>query len=272
MKQYITKVLKFFAGFLLVFPGVYIVLAGILFDIPLNKCIGILFSPFYYFTTICAVIAGYGLWEMRRWSWYFFVAAQVLVGYENVNFVLNASESHHKIAAYLVSIILQLALIYRVALEVRVPYFFPRIRWWESNPRYRFAVPVVMGKNAVEGEILDLSLAGCFIKTRGELKQDEVILLKFEVFSYEVQCEGTAVWLAQSTVTHPKGVGIKFCFLTKVQKRALRNIQKRLKKISSLYRRSRYWMNPEEFNKHLDAIETSYQEPRFMVYKSKRSS
>jgi len=255
------------------FPIVYIILAAILFDIPLNKCVGILLSPFYFIIGLLAVVAGYGLWEMRRWSWYFFIAAQILIAYENAIFALSDSESHHKLAAYLISILLQAIMIHRVAKEVRVPYFFPRIRWWESNPRYRLSAPIRLTRQnneELEGEILDLSVVGCFIKLRSELKQDESLSLKFKIFGCELQCEGTAVWLATSTVTHPKGAGIKFGFLSKSQKRSLRHIQKRLKKIASFYRRSRYWMSQEDFTKELEAIENKNQEYRFMVYRNRK--
>ena len=63
------------------------------------------------------------------------------------------------------------------------------------------------------------------------------------------------VWLTQSTVTHPKGVGIKFSLETKLQRRALRQVNARLRKIASLYRRSRYLMSQDEFLKRLDELE-----------------
>jgi hypothetical protein len=261
VKQYITRVLKAVACVLITFPLSYIVAAAILFDIPLNHCIGILLSPFYYIITFVAVFAGYGLWEMKRWAWYFFIISQVLVGYENAVFVLNYSASYHKILAYLISVVVQILVVYRVSKEVRVPYLFPRIRWWESNPRYRLSVSVnVLRKSgeSLTGEILDISVAGCFIKLRPDLRLNESVTVQYRVFGYEMNCDGNVVWQAQSTVTHPKGIGVKFGLLQKSQKRALRHIRKRLKKISNFYRRSRYWMNQEEFDRQLEAIESNH--------------
>jgi hypothetical protein len=63
------------------------------------------------------------------------------------------------------------------------------------------------------------------------------------------------VWRTQSTVTHPKGVGIKFRLESKQQRRVLRQITTRLRKIASLYRRSRYLMSQDEFLKRLDELE-----------------
>jgi NADH:ubiquinone oxidoreductase subunit K len=243
------------------FPIAYLVLAAIVFDIPISHCFSILLTALYSITTLVALISGYGLWEMRRWAWYFFIGSQVLIFCENLNFVINFSESHHKAAAFFVVSILQFLMVFRVAKEVRVPYFFPKIRWWESNPRYRLSITSVLDRRSgevIQGEILDLSSVGCFVKLRADLAQDETITIKFKVFGCDLSCEGDVVWTAQSTVTHPQGVGLKFGYLSKTNRRSLRRIHRKLKKISSFYRRSRYWMSQEEFVKSLEALENSY--------------
>jgi hypothetical protein len=259
VKQYKSRFLRFVSVCFLVFPILYITLGAILFDISLSNCVAILLSPFYYIVSFLVVCSGYGLWEMRRWSWYVFIVSQVLVFYENALFVLNFGESHHKVIAFLAASLFQVALIYRVAREIRVPYFFPRIRWWESNPRYRFSAPVkITRKNGdvLEGEILDIALSGCFIKCRGEVAQDELLVLHFQLYGTSFECPGTLVWCAQSTVTHPRGIGVKFNFLSKSQRRSLRAIQRLLKKISQHYRRFRYLMNTDDFLKNWEEIES----------------
>jgi hypothetical protein len=142
---------------------------------------------------------------------------------------------------------------------VRVPWFLPRIRWWESNPRYRLAVPVSLRRNgtdaALEGEILDLSMGGCFVRIRQELTQDEAVSLRFTVFGQAFDFQGTVVWRTQSTVTHPKGVGIKFAPLQRPQRRVMRAVTARLKQISTFYRTSRYLMNQEDFHRRMQELQ-----------------
>src|SRR3954463_739830 len=104
MKQYTSKFLKSVGAFYIVFPIGYIVVTAMLFDIPLNACASLLLSPFYYIVSLSAVAAGYGLWEMKRWSWYLFLFAQILIIYEDAFIILTYSESHHKILGFLVSI------------------------------------------------------------------------------------------------------------------------------------------------------------------------
>jgi hypothetical protein len=62
-----------------------------------------------------------------------FLGFQALILAETLGIVFSYADSHHKLFALAVSIIVQIALTKRVANEIFVPYLFPQIRWWESN-------------------------------------------------------------------------------------------------------------------------------------------
>lgn len=260
MKRYTSKFLKGVALLYMAFPIAYVTLAAMVFDIPVASCVRLLLSPFYYTVSAVAVIAGYGLWEMYRWGWHLYIASCIFIGYETALVMNQYAETHHKVLAFIVSILGITFVAMRVTGEVRVPYFFPKIRWWESNPRYRLAVPVDILRKVSEenvfGEILDVSMTGCFIKLRGDLKTDEPVQLRFQVFRLPVEVEGVIVWRSKSTVTHPKGVGVKFSGLERPNKRSLRLITKRLKQIANFYRTSRYLLSQEDFVKRLEEIES----------------
>lgn len=259
MKRYISKFLKPVALLYMVLPLVYIPGSAVVFNVPAAACGAVLLSVKYYLLSLMAASVGYGLWEMKRWAWYWFIAVNVFLVYQNALMAFHYGESHHPVLAFQFSLGMVLAMVYWVSHEVRVPYFFPRIRWWESDPRFRLSVPVVItrgqGSASLAGDILDLSLGGCFIKLRAELAQDEVVRLAFTVFGIPIDCEGVIVWRSRSTVTTPKGVGIKFSRLSRSRKRTLRMINHRLKKISTLYRRSRYLLNQEEYVRRLEELE-----------------
>jgi Tfp pilus assembly protein PilZ len=259
MKRYTSRFLKSVALFYMAFPIAYMILAALVFDIPAASYIHILLSPLYYLISFIAVISGWGLWEMSRWAWYVFGFANFMIVYENALVMKDYSESHHKLFGFIFSLLMVGFVFLRVSREIRVPYFFPKIRWWESDPRYRLAVRADLvrkvSEDLVAGEILDLSGTGCFIKTRIELKTDEPVALKFEAFKLPVQCDGIVVWKSESTVTHPKGVGIKFTTVDRQSKRNLRMISKRLKSIAQFYRTSRYLLTQDEFLKKLEEIE-----------------
>lgn len=247
------------------FPAVYLLACALIFDIPGKACISILLSPSYYAISLLAMAAGFGIWEMRRWAWHLFIGCNLFITYYSAVLAADHGTTHHRLVAYLIFIfIIWVGLSFRVTREMRVPYFLPRIRWWESNPRYRLIVPVQVARQAsqnreaqtLDGEILDLSTRGCFIKIRHDFQADEPLRLKFELFGLDFDIEGTVVWRPLSTVTHPKGLGVKFGAMQRPQKRGLRAIEQRLRKIASFYRASRYLMNPEEFSNRMRELNT----------------
>ncbi|MBI3534307.1 MAG: PilZ domain-containing protein [Deltaproteobacteria bacterium] len=243
MKQYTSKFLKTVALGYMAFPVLYILLTALFFDIPAKQVVRILLHPLYYLLCIWAVFAGYGIWEMKRWGWHVFLFCNILIVF---------------------SVIAISIIVLRLGREIKVPYFLPKIRWWESNPRYRLSVPVSVSRkdntNFV-GEILDLSMGGCFIKLRSELYQDETLSLEFTVFGQTFRFVGNVVWRTQSTVTHPKGIGIKFAPIVKFDKKLLKAVIHRLKKITGLYSTARYLMNQEELTKRIEELRATKLDP-----------
>lgn len=255
MKRYTSRFFKSLALFYVAFPLAYLLIVAVLFDVSASSCLRILLSPLYYFVAFVAVVAGYGLLEMRRWAWYWFIAANLLIAYETALWANDYAETHHQVFAFITVITGLLIATSRVAREVRVPYFFPRIPWWESDPRYRLSVPVTITfprGEPVQGEILDLSLGGCFVKVRAEVYQDEAVQVDFTVLGQKLVVPGTVVWRTQSTVTHPKGVGVKFTGADRRCRRTLRKVIRKLRRASALSRKQRYLVNQEEFLKKLE--------------------
>ncbi|MBI4925080.1 MAG: PilZ domain-containing protein [Bdellovibrio sp.] len=264
MKQYTSKFLKTVALGYMAFPVLYILLTALFFDIPAKQVVRILLHPLYYLLCIWAVFAGYGIWEMKRWGWHVFLFCNILIIYGNAVIASDYGESHHKVFGFVFSVIAISIIVLRLGREIKVPYFLPKIRWWESNPRYRLSVPVSVSRkdntNFV-GEILDLSMGGCFIKLRSELYQDETLSLEFTVFGQTFRFVGNVVWRTQSTVTHPKGIGIKFAPIIKFDKKLLKAVIHRLKKITGLYSTARYLMNQEELTKRIEELRATKLDP-----------
>ncbi len=114
--------------------------------------------------------------------------------------------------------------VHRIRAELYVPYFFPKIRWWESHAESRaITFPAKIerqDKKTLEGEVLDFSRKGCFIKIREDFVQDETVHIVLRVQGQPLSCLGCVAWRTTSAVTHPKGIGIKF------QPRGIRGIRK----------------------------------------------
>lgn len=259
MKLYRSKFFKSVAIFYLGFPLFYLPISALLFDVPAGSLVGVLLWPSYFFISILAITVGYALWQMHRWGWYLFIVTNFLITYLNAIVLNEYGTTHHQILSFLASFFGLSVVTYRVAQEIRVPYFFPKIRWWESNPRYKLSIPVKispMDAPVIDGDILDISMVGCFIKTKKEIYQDQKVRLQFVIFKLSFECSGVIAWRAKESVTIPKGMGVKFLPLRRPQKRTLRQICRRLKQISDFYRRSRYLLSHEEFCKRLKELES----------------
>ncbi len=240
------------------FPVSHLATAALLFDIPGRSCLRVLLLPGFQLISLVAVITGFGLWEMRRWAWHLFLATCLLVAYFNAILVLEYGETHHRALAFFTAILALLGVLIRTSRELRVPYFLPRIRWWESNPRYKLSAPGTISRagdgTQLPGEVLDLSIGGCFVKLRSDLNQDEDIRIRFTLFGQSLELPGKVVWRTQSAVTHPKGVGIKFSQPDRPQRKVLKAMLQRLREISNLYRTSRFLMGQEEFSAKIESL------------------
>lgn len=259
MKEHTSKFLKAIAYLYLAFPVTYLGYAMILFNISSERSMKIFFSFSYWALAATGMIVGYGFKEMTRWAWNIFLINCLFVAYANALIAVRYSESTHPFLSFIVSIGLLVALMFRLGKEIRVPYFLPRIRWWEMNPRYKLVVPVKVERtgSGLEAEILDISLGGCFIKTRLDMNQNERIRTRFSLFGEELEIGGTVVWRSQSSVTHPKGVGVKFDLLDKTQKRVMRAATQHLKKISTV-QNLRNKISVEEFNLRMAKLKSHH--------------
>jgi len=252
VKEHTSRFLRATAYVYLAFPVTYLVYVSLLFNLSADRSTRIFFSFSYWALSLTGIAVGYGFKEMTRWGWNIFLLNSLFVAYSNALIGIRYSESNNRLLAFLVSIFLLGVLIFRLGREIRVPYFLPKIRWWETNPRYKLVVPVKVerAESGFEGEILDLSMGGCFIKSRNELNQNERILSRFELFGETLEIGGTVVWRSQSSVTHPKGVGVKFDVLDKVQRKIMKAATLHLKRISAV-QGARNRMSPEEFNRKM---------------------
>ncbi len=191
---------------------------------------------------------------MKRWAWYIFLLTNILINYSVAIILAEYGSAENPVGIFIGSLIVSIYLIFRIGREVAVPYLLPKIRWWESNPRYRLQIPttIIRSTGAVaDGQILDMSTGGVFIRISQDLLQDEWITIRFSVFKTQMEMSGVIVWRSQSSVTHPKGVGLKFAPLDRAKKKTMKAITQRLRKIGRFYRQGRYLLPEEEFSRRM---------------------
>ena len=215
------------------FPLLYPLAASLVFALPLKGFGAIMISPLFYLATVLWIASGLGLRAFRHWSWYTFLSAQGLAAYFNALILVNYSESDFKGFAFLMVLGLQFVVVRLVALEIRVPYLFPRIQWWKSESEgvpgiaVEFKVRNAAGtESSHKGEILDLSSRGAFVKIRQDFSLEDRVSVRVRAYGEEVELGGRIVWNAWSTVTHPQGIGIRFDELERPERRRIRKIAK----------------------------------------------
>ena len=217
------------------FPPVYLIYVAIFFELKSKGVIAVALSPLFYLSCIFWIMTGVGLRRMRQWSWYTFGAAQFFVTLLNIINIVTHSESEFKGYAFIFTLGLQYLIYWSVQREIRVPYLFPNIKWWESG---------IAGMNHLSADIyhsrsptgysntqlLDLNGRGCFLKSPMDFEPNEKIKIKLSAYGQDVDLPGLIVWNAKSAVTHPKGVGIRFYDLNRTRRRKVKIISKRFER------------------------------------------
>lgn len=257
MKSFVSRTYRVVVLTYAAFPVLYPIFIALAFEISLGSLATILLSFGFWLVSILSGITAYGLWDARRWAWYLFVFLNAMITYFGAILITTYGQTEHRLIALLLQYVIQLALLFRIRSELRVPYYIPRIRWWESNPAYKVAFHCEIHsphQDPVKGDILDLTYNGCFVRTMGHFRQDEQVSLKATLFGESLFIPAFVVWRAGEAVTHPKGVGLKFLTPKRGERRTLLAVHKRFSEIYRLFASSRYLYSPSEFNTRLMAL------------------
>ena len=227
-----SRYLWFFTIFMVGFPPFYLLFASFIFELSSKGIVSIVLSPLFYLSSFFWVMTGIGIRKMNQWSWYTLGAAQIFVTYLNALTLVNHSESQFKLALFLSTLFMQIFIYNEIGSEIRVPFLFPKIRWWESGlaGMYHLPVEIFHSRSATgvsTGQMLDVSARGCFIKSPLDYEPLEKIKLRLEGYGHEVDISGLIVWSAKSTVTHPKGIGVRFFDIDRTGRRKIKVISKR---------------------------------------------
>ncbi len=248
--QHISRTLTLLAKFWMSFPITYLIYSAFILGLNVEDFLKILLNPFYWAISFIAIMAGYGLLKIKWYGWYVFIFSNLLIFYETASILTYYSHSDFKFLGFITTIAIQGLVLFLVAREIRVPYFFPKIRWWESDPRYKLSVQTKLKKSdgsEIDAEIMDISMGGCFVKCHSYFAQEEEIVMDFKLFERPLQIQGTVVWKTESRVTHPKGIGIKFAPLNKDQLYVLKYATKKLHQLSRVYSELTHEKNWEEY-------------------------
>jgi hypothetical protein len=143
-------------------------------------------------------IGGFALINIRKWSYWLFVAVQVysiisFITYEEFTWpYVNKTPDFSSLVLVGINVII---VIYFAFPQVRKPFFDEKLRWWETAYRYTINKPFILklldGTIIPDSMIINISRTGCFIKTKREVASNQFVIVglspilgkKFEVLA-----------------------------------------------------------------------------------------
>lgn len=119
-------------------------------------------------------IAAFAIYHTRKWSYPVFLAITAYTAFRNY-------QSYQHFPSYLpLSLLMAVYAInalfvgYFLMPAVRMAYFNPKVRWWESQPRYKVTIDGQAGESTVK--ILNLSEGGAFVEASAYVSQGAFVL------------------------------------------------------------------------------------------------
>lgn len=189
-------------------------------------------------------VAGYAIFAMKIWSYPVF--ASILAWSFHLNYSTYLEyPTHFTLPMLVVAYVINLGVVsYFLIPAVRAGYFNPRLRWWESKPRYevQWDVEAETLQGHTLGRISNISEGGAFVVLKQPVTAGDLIKLYFSFHHLELEVLGKVAHLST------KGAGIQFDFPTRKSKKHLQNLVQVLHRLDFPCQRvSNSWLDDFRF-------------------------
>ncbi len=182
-------------------------------------------------------VAGILILLIRRWSYFLFLFIEAWIIFINARSVIALYENGQYVMFYsavLITLINLLIILYFIFSTVKNSYHDPRLRWWESTPRYSVICKCKMSRvkyeNFFETESINISESGILLKNISDFDAGQKVEMEMTLLSDSFFLRGDIVHKTTLPGNAVYGLGIKFVDLTSVQKTALRFKMRELEK------------------------------------------
>ena len=169
-------------------------------------------------------ISAAAIFSVRKWGWYLFIgSAVVLISYNVYVFSLSPRYNLFLLILYNIAIAVVAGIFFRK--HVIAPYFNPRLRWWETEPRFSITIYLDIHRDttSIRGELLDISMSGCFVSAADHLRTGQVCQMTLHCMQRQVDIAGRLL-RSVSLEANLMGYGIMFVKMSAVQEDELRGI------------------------------------------------
>lgn len=175
-------------------------------------------------------ISAAAIYSIKKWGWYLFLACSLILISYNI-FVYNLSPRYSFLILIVLNVILAIVAGIFFRKHIIAPYFNPRLRWWETEPRYKIEIhaEIISGKNALNGEILDISNSGFFMSLDQDLTVGRIYKFNLKCLKCSVEANGKVMRKA-SRKEELNGYGVMFVKLTDTEKMGINALIKYLEK------------------------------------------
>lgn len=184
--------------------------------------------------------AGIAIFMVKRWSYPVFGAVMLWSFYMNLVAYLKYP-TYVPIWILIAVYVVNIALVgYFLIPAVREVYRNPRLRWWESKPRYEVSIPATINQmgQKEEGKIHNISVGGVFLQLSRNYELDSLVDLQFIFRDIDCSLKGKILY-QNPKITH--SYGIQFEDLTI-------NDRRNLKTLADILEKEGVARRPERFN------------------------
>jgi hypothetical protein len=202
------------------------VLANLAFN-PDNEAVGKLHIVTLDALLVCigSYAVGVGLWRVRPWGYYlFFGFITTVIGFTLYQMFIE--KQPFSVMQTMMIVYFSIAAIFLLQRQIAAPYFNPKLRWWERNPRF----PVNLeGQFKFDGvthsaAILDISQTGCFTNLEAQLRPGDSLKVLIKVLDFDFSIESKVIRRS----LNPAGFGIVFLDLDRNSKKQLETLLRHL--------------------------------------------
>jgi Tfp pilus assembly protein PilZ len=168
---------------------------------------------FYEVTMLCFFpITAFGIWRVAKWGYYLFLGFSMAIIVNNFYFLIT-----QKLYSSYVALLFQATTLSAVGFflqkHITAPYFNPKMRWWESKPRFKMdkscGLKISPHDNGtfIDSYLVDLSRGGCFVICTEKLKPGQNVEVRVQNESTPLYLIGEIVWCSDQI---KNGYGIRF--------------------------------------------------------------
>ncbi|MGE3973839.1 MAG: PilZ domain-containing protein [Bdellovibrionales bacterium] len=170
---------------------------------------------------VASCLVSLGIWRVKSWGYFSFLALAVsTLCYLTYQYVMNMDAYFH--INIMVCALFSTAAAFFLQKHVSAPYFNPKLRWWDRNPRYRIqiAAKFQIDRQTRKGNLLDISKGGCFTELDTKLIVGEEIEIRIMLLKFDFTTKAKVIWSCED----PKGYGLLFQGMTSRHRKELNQI------------------------------------------------